>query len=139
MTILKHTINDLSINILLTSVCNAGCPWCIANEYLSKKNTTHLISDINIEKILKFTKDKNISQINLLGGEPSLHPKALDYAKKIFELNIPVGFSTNGFWNDDFRFKLNKVNFPIEFEITYLGKKQYSKSPPVLLIFALFC
>jgi hypothetical protein len=68
----------------------------------------------------------NIEQVNLLGGEPSLHPQALSFAKELYQLGVSVGFSTNGFWNESFRKEFEKGDFSfLEFEITYLGKNSY--------------
>jgi len=126
----KYALDDLCINLLITSNCNAGCSFCIANEYMHSQNVPILMSEKSFNSFLPYVeKEKNsIEQINLLGGEPSLHPNALSFARQIDNLGVSVGFSTNGFWNKNFRRKVEKIGFPIEFEITYLGKENYHYS-----------
>lgn len=126
MAINTHTEDDLCLNVLLTSVCNAGCSWCIANEYMSGKRTFNLMPPENVNELLKRMKKEPVRQANLLGGEPSLHPDALGIGSRIYKLGIPVGFSTNGLWNDDFRRKFDRITYPVEAEITYLGSRVYS-------------
>lgn len=126
MVVKKLTLDDLCINVLLTSVCNAGCPGCIANEYMSGKKTFELIPEENIKVILEMLKNEPIQQINLLGGEPSLHPRATEIAADFDSTRIPVGFSTNGLWSPEFREKFAKLKPRLEVEITYLGPTAYS-------------
>ena len=127
MVIKTYTEDDLCLNVLLTSVCNARCSWCIANEYMSRKKTFSLMPEENVQELIKRLKKESVKQVNLLGGEPSLHPNALDIGKRIYDLGIPVGFSTNGLWNDDFRKLFERISYPLEAEITYLGSQGYSE------------
>jgi organic radical activating enzyme len=127
MVVLKQTLDDLCLNILLTSVCNAGCSFCIADEFMQSKNTSKMMSEENFSTILSMLKKEKVYQVNLLGGEPSKHPRSLEFGKKISLLDIPVGFSTNGLWDESFREKIEEIEFPIEFELTYLGDKFYSE------------
>lgn len=126
MTELKHTLDDLCTNLLITSTCNAGCSWCIANDYMKEQKSTKYMSDENFQRFYDMLSKDKLAQVNILGGEPSLHPKALEFGKKIYELGIPVGFSTNGLWNSDFREKFEGLDYPIDFEVTFLGSKGYS-------------
>ncbi len=126
MTELKHTSNDLCTNLLITSTCNAGCSWCIADDYMNQQGSTNYMTDKTFDKFYSMASRDSLAQVNILGGEPSLHPKALDFGKKIHELGVPVGFSTNGFWTDSFRKKLENLDYPIEFEVTFLGSESYS-------------
>ena len=80
----------------------------------------------SFEKFFLMLSRDNVAQVNLLGGEPSLHPKSLDFGRRISEIGVPVGYSTNGLWQEDFRRQLEKVQYPIEFEVTFLGSKGYS-------------
>ncbi|MAG78594.1 hypothetical protein CL616_04490 [archaeon] len=126
MTELKHTLDDLCTNLLITSTCNAGCSWCIANDYMKQQKSIKYMSDENFEKFYAMLSKDKLAQVNILGGEPSLHPRALGFGKKISELGIPVGFSTNGFWNKDFRKEFEHLDYPIDFEVTFLGSKGYT-------------
>jgi len=93
---------------------------------MSGKKTFSLMPPENVDELLRRMKKEPVRQVNLLGGEPSLHPDALNIGSKIYELGIPVGFSTNGLWNDEFREKFDRIAYPVEAEITYLGSRFYS-------------
>lgn len=127
MAIKTFIEDDLCINVLLTSICNAGCSWCIANEYMLGKKSFELMPEENAQEIIERMGKEPVKQANLLGGEPSLHPDALKIGRKINQLGIPVGFSTNGLWRDDFRKKFEEIGYPVEAEITYLGSTGYSE------------
>ena len=125
MTELKHTLDDLCTNLLITSTCNAGCSWCIANDYMKEQKSTKYMSDEDFERFYDMLSRDRLAQVNILGGEPSLHPKALEFGRRIYELGIPVGFSTNGLWNEEFRRKFGELDYPIDFEVTFLGSNGY--------------
>ncbi|MBS3095766.1 radical SAM protein [Candidatus Woesearchaeota archaeon] len=114
MAIKRYTENDLCLNLLITSICNAGCSWCIANEYMSRKKTFSLMPEENVEEVIRRLRKESVKQVNLLGGEPSLHSQALDIGKRIYSLGMPVGFSTNGLWNDDFREKFDRIDIQLK-------------------------
>lgn len=122
MTILQYSDEDICLNLLVTSICNAGCPWCIANEYMTSKKSYDLIPPKNVQIVIDRLEREKVRQVNLLGGEPSLHPDVLDIGKKIDALGVPVGFSTNGLWSDEFSRRFDSVDYPLEIEVTYLGE-----------------
>lgn len=122
MTILKNSEDDLCLNLLLTSICNAGCAWCIANEYMTGKKSYALMTPENSKIVLDMLKKEPVSQVNLLGGEPSLHPEALRIGRQIHNLGISVGFSTNGLWSEEFAEEFGSIDYTFEAEVTYLGE-----------------
>ena len=126
MTELKHTLDDLCTNLLITSTCNAGCSWCIANDYMKEQKSTKYMSDENFERFYNMLSKDKLAQVNILGGEPSLHPRALEFGKRVYNLGIPVGFSTNGLWNTDFRERFKHIDYPIDIEVTFLGSGGYN-------------
>jgi len=91
MTELKHSLKDLCVNLLITSTCNAGCPWCIANKYMKSQCSPLYMTDESFEGFYQMLSRDSVAQVNLLGGEPSLHPRSLDFGRRIFDLNVPVG------------------------------------------------
>jgi len=126
MVELKHSLEDLCVNLLIASTCNSGCSWCIANDYMKSQKSDKYMTDKSFEAFYSMLSQDRVSQVNLLGGEPSLHPKSLEFGKRIFELGIPVGYSTNGLWTDNFREQLKEVDYPIDFEVTFLGSSGYT-------------
>lgn len=73
-------------------------------------------------------------QINLLGGEPTLHPKALEIGRSLYNCGTSIGLSTNGLWNRKFRKEFERIEYPIETEITFLGWHHYSPNQKKELI-----
>jgi hypothetical protein len=126
MTVQEYTEKDLCINVLLTSVCNAGCSWCIADDFMKRQRASKLMPKENMQVLLDRLEKERILQVNLLGGEPSLHPEALNFGREINRKGNTVGFSTNALWGNSFREKFSNIDYPLEVEITYLGKDSYS-------------
>jgi len=60
------------MNIMLNNYCNLKCSYCFAN--CDPKNKIN-ISDENYAYILDFFRRSGHSELRLLGGEPTLHPK----------------------------------------------------------------
>jgi MoaA/NifB/PqqE/SkfB family radical SAM enzyme len=89
---------------------------------MESKKSFQLMPRENVNYLLDLLKKESVQQANLLGGEPTLHPEVLEIGRQISELGIPVGLSTNGLWREDFREKFKSLNYPLEVEITYLGK-----------------
>lgn len=65
--------------VILTYHCNGNCEYCIERNVHQKG----LISDENFEKAIAFAKEKGLTTIFLHGGEPSIHPNIVSYAKKL--------------------------------------------------------
>ena len=78
--------------ILLTYQCNGNCPFCIERRIREKG----FLSDENFEKALNFSKEKGLTTIFLHGGEPSLHPKVVEFAQKAKDCGFLVKMFTNG-------------------------------------------
>jgi MoaA/NifB/PqqE/SkfB family radical SAM enzyme len=125
MSILTHSEDDLCLNLLITPKCNAGCPFCIADEYMSQKSCG-AIEEKEVEFILERLGKEKVNQVNILGGEPSLHPQAMEISKRFYGTGNPVGFSTNGLWNERFRKSFESSDIPLDIEVTYLGRDAYS-------------
>ncbi len=87
----------LTLVVYPTYDCNVRCKFCYV--YTNPKPSKRIISDETISSIFKYVKDKGISHIDILGGEPFL-PKVKKQTKKIIQLgledNLRVYVSTNG-------------------------------------------
>lgn len=69
------------MNIVITGKCNRSCPYCFAKGKMQSdtdagnKNTGPVaISLQNFDKCLDFLKKSSRRRLNILGGEPTLHP-----------------------------------------------------------------
>jgi hypothetical protein len=94
---------------------------------MKSKKSSKLMSGQEFKKVLEMMEKEPLLQANILGGEPSLHPDAIEFSRQINGTGTQVGFSTNGFWNKEFRKKFESVDFPLEIELTYLGKNNYEQ------------
>lgn len=92
-----------TLQVFITNKCNLNCKGCFAR-FAMKDN-----SEINLDEYKSVIKDflsKGGKQINILGGEPLLHPKL----KEILDINrknkIKTTIYTNGYflnnYNPDF-------------------------------------
>jgi MoaA/NifB/PqqE/SkfB family radical SAM enzyme len=63
-------------NVLLTTVCNRTCPYCFAKERVAEggEQGRHLSLD-DLVVILDFLEKSGVKVFNVLGGEPTLHPR----------------------------------------------------------------
>lgn len=89
----KINRRDSFINTLdpvITKNCNLCCPHCWGDN-----GGTEFLSMDNYEKILELAKYLNINTIQYTGGEPLLHPKFLDFAKRSKELYFNNRLRTN--------------------------------------------
>lgn len=78
--------------VILTYKCNGNCQYCIERNVHQKATLT----DEDFEKALDFAKEKGLSTIFLHGGEPTVHPNVVEYAKKAKERGFLVKMFTNG-------------------------------------------
>jgi len=92
----------------ITSNCNMDCQHCL------NKNSNHKLINMPIKTIFRYfdnLKDCKVSEVNITGGEPFLHPdiiEILNYAIKIFP---SLTVSTNGtLLNDSILTFLHKIN-----------------------------
>ena len=79
------------MSVVLTHECNMKCPFCI-DEY---RGRCEYISMTDVLKAIEFAKEKNIKDILLIGGEPTLHPRVLDIAMYFKKAGFRVIMTTN--------------------------------------------
>ena len=92
----KEVIDLREIYVLLTYQCNANCPYCIE----SKVHTPGLMTKENFERALEFAKERNLNTVFLHGGEPTVHPNVVDFAKMTSEAGLSGKMFTNGIKKD---------------------------------------
>ena len=88
------------MNIILNSYCNLKCNYCFADEYMEETVKTpgkSMEYDFFVEELLP--RIKNVSLINFMGGEPTLHPRFTDILSSTLDHLQPfsyLGIFTNG-------------------------------------------
>ena len=83
---LQYSINTMFIKIYIIDQCNYMCNYCYNNRPRSNKLINLLQLYIYIKKIYYIINNKIV--LELIGGEPTLHPQLLDFCKKINNLHF---------------------------------------------------
>ncbi len=89
--------SPISVVWEITNNCNFLCPHCRAFQKPEKENKK--LED----KILKELIDAEVLVVNISGGEPLLHPRVFEFAKKLTEHDVYVIISTNGYFYKKYR------------------------------------
>lgn len=79
------------MSIVLTHECTRNCPFCI-DKY---RGCGMMISGSDFIKGLDFAKAHGIKDILLTGGEPTLHPKVIQYARLVKEYGFRLILTSN--------------------------------------------
>lgn len=82
-------------NILLTNVCNANCDFCFATELIQSKPAYLGLSDLQAR--IEFLLSSGISQIRLIGGEPTIHPQFPEFIEYIKSTDLDIVIFSNGY------------------------------------------
>lgn len=83
-----------TLQIFICNVCNRGCEGCFARRVMDARTPYMSLSEYEacVEQFL----EKGGKQINLLGGEPLLHPQLSDILKINRQHQIKTTVYTNG-------------------------------------------
>jgi radical S-adenosyl methionine domain-containing protein 2 len=101
-TLLSHVTRIKSANWHLSTRCNYNCKFCF-----SRKLDSEIKDLTEAHRILDNLKDIGIEKINLVGGEPLLHPLIFDIIKLAKTMGFVVSIVTNGHYlNQDLIRKL---------------------------------
>jgi len=88
-------INTISapkyLHLTITNFCNWDCLFCSVHSKKSKYYETNTIL-----KILDKIAEANVIEVNLYGGEPTLHPDFVKIGKYAKDIGLSVGFLSNG-------------------------------------------
>lgn len=87
-----------TLQVFITNRCNMSCNGCFARNIISENN-----KDISLEEyreVLEKFIDKGGEQINLLGGEPLIHPEINNILRCNYYYKIKTTVYTNGYFLD---------------------------------------
>jgi len=91
-----------SVNWHITRRCNYKCKFCF-----SQNLDGEVTSLERAEEILQYLRRMGMEKINIVGGEPTLHPLFLDIVKLAKGMGFVVSIVSNGYYlNRDIIFKL---------------------------------
>ena len=89
-----HFGKPISISIEPTTSCNLHCPECPSGLRKFSRNTG-FIEDATIDRIMQQLSKQLIYVTFYFQGEPLLHPKFVDYVRKLKSKKLIVSTSTN--------------------------------------------
>jgi len=81
----------ISANWHITSRCNYNCTFCFARTYRPE-----IRSQRRQEEIMKTLADNGIEKLNIVGGEPQLHPDIMRILKLSHDYGFTTTMQTNG-------------------------------------------
>ncbi|UCH57891.1 MAG: 4Fe-4S cluster-binding domain-containing protein [Candidatus Bathyarchaeota archaeon] len=96
------------VNLYLTNLCNRRCPYCYALDWITADaQSAHHMSLSSLDKVIDWMNQSSSSSrarvrmqfrnVQLLGGEPMLHPDILGVVRKLTERGIAIRcILTNG-------------------------------------------
>jgi len=123
-----------TLQIFITNKCNLRCKGCFARNVM--KENGGFISLEEYQSAVNSFLEKGGKQINLLGGEPLLHPQL----REILDINQYRGINTTIYTNGQFLdmyllevFKNTKLR--VSFYSTDMQEKKFSDIPPTNIPF----
>lgn len=129
-------IFPLHVQIELTDGCNLSCKYCYRDALLDKTKK----EDISFKKLLSFLekekeKEKNLLEIGVTGGEPTLHPDFLVIMKYVLSNFELVELITNGtnskkileLLNTLTKEEKNKLNLSVSFHDWFKNAEKLKK------------
>jgi radical SAM protein with 4Fe4S-binding SPASM domain len=87
-----YTHSPQYIQLYPTLKCNLSCPFCFNREIPSVKD----ISIDNFQKVISVMSDIGVKEIDMLGGEPTLHPEFKQIIDFIYSSTLKTTISSNG-------------------------------------------
>lgn len=100
-------------NLYITNMCNGRCPYCCVKEWITDNaNDAQYLSLRNLDKIIKWLKESQISFVQLIGGEPMHHQDIIKIVEKLKNRKITIRtILTNGLGDKETYQKLvNTIN-----------------------------
>ena len=111
--------NDVYITIYFCDMCNYNCWYCYNNNY----SGTYL-NIILLQQFIKSLKHvKSNIYIDLVGGEPSLHPNLLQFCQFCQQEHIFISIYTN--FSLSIQLYNQLINYDVKLVLTYHGKYKH--------------
>lgn len=107
------------LSFVITNLCNLSCRYCYKEDN-KEREILNKNSIFNFINLIEKNYPKSISSVQLIGGEPFLHPNILEILDFLIGKNYEVRISTNGTLDilRDARFKAYLDNENIELRIS---------------------
>lgn len=84
-------------NIAITPICNHACSYCFAQSASkTEPDDSDFMSPALFNKSTDFLLSSDIKNLNILGGEPTLHPHFINFCETAFKKFDSITIFTNG-------------------------------------------
>ncbi|MBR9706279.1 4Fe-4S cluster-binding domain-containing protein [Candidatus Pacearchaeota archaeon] len=123
----KYTEKPLArrntLQVFVTNDCNLKCGGCFARNAMGDDKSNISLEEYT-QAINQFL-EKGGRQVNILGGEPMLHPKLLDLLDINKQKNLKTTVYTNGYFMD----KFSREDFEgVKLRVSIYGKSSKNKA-----------
>ncbi len=93
------------MNLILTEICNRACPYCFAQRNAKAgagagPAASPQMSMDGLQKCINFAIAGGLTEIKFLGGEPTLHPRFMDFIRIVRGRGLTLRIFSNGLWPD---------------------------------------
>jgi organic radical activating enzyme len=122
-------------NLWITNYCNRHCIYCCVNDWITNdsKSAQHM-SLTNLKKVIDWLKASNIHYVQLLGGEPMLHPNVLDVINTLVNQKMIIRtILTNGLAQSDLYRKAAAISSRTYWLVNVNHPESYSDEEWMLL------
>ena len=99
------------MNLMFTTYCNQKCPYCFGQDAMDARGSRRSdkeISEKNLQFVLDFIKRSGHKGINIIGGEPTLHPEFKKRYRQIEKAGLSVMIFSNCVMGEDTAVFLSK-------------------------------
>lgn len=119
---------------MLNNYCNLNCEYCFANDVMEEGVKEISLEDF--EWLLDFLKRSGNKRIGLIGGEPTLHPKFIDFVKKVNQREYIkiIQIYTNGLYSNRYNKIFKDISKDMEISLLInvnsyddIGEEKYRK------------
>lgn len=127
-------MNEFIIDFQITSKCNLNCSFCCGADKTKKD-----VDTITIKKVIDKLKDVGVDRIVLTGGEPLLRKDIDEIIEYIYDKNINVYLSTNGYYINEHIDTVSKyvdcVGLPLDGYTEEISEKMTRKKEQLVTTF----
>ena len=104
MLMIKDTFGRVHdyLRISLTDACNFRCTYCMPDEEMHFKPSSHLMQPDEIDAIAKGFVQMGVRKIRLTGGEPLVRKEAAEIISRLARYPVELTLTTNGARVDEF-------------------------------------
>lgn len=84
------------MNLMFTRKCNLDCSYCFAKQKMHFGDMPAELSKGNLRKFIRFLKRSGEKEVNIIGGEPTLHSSFVELMDQVFKSGMEAVLFTNG-------------------------------------------